>query len=117
MNFPKSKKFKFEIDRIYTVSPSTAGRPDLIAYDIFNSVAYYRAICELNGIRLPHSVRYGIRPETELLNNDNTTVEESDLWENYSNTISGVIDELKPGDKIAIPTLESANEYLRRFGK
>lgn len=117
MNFPQSKKFKFEIDGVYTVTPSTAGRPDLIAYDLFNSVTYYRAICELNAIRLPCSVRFGIRPESELLNNDNITIEEEDMWENYFNNIRGVIDELKPGDKIFIPTLDSANEYLKRFGK
>lgn len=113
MAYPNSRRFEFDIERVYTVRASEAGRPDLIAYDAYGSTIYYRVICEANGIRMPLNMRYGIRPANYMTSG----ITESDVesWDNYSNDGEGSVDSIKAGDKLILPSLENANEYLKRY--
>jgi len=134
MSFPRLIKFKFDIDRTYTVPENRAGKLLLIAYEIFGDVRFYKALAGANNIRLTTGCRVGIRPVEEALRlelqNDgysgeeldnliyekmlNTRVGNSD-WNNYYNTTYGYMSDVTAGLLLLVPTFETAVEYLDKY--
>ncbi len=134
--FPRFKDFQFQLDTTYTIPPVYTGRGDLISIAIYGDYKYYKPLCAYNDINLPYGVRTGIRPleesiRSELrikgLSNDQID-EEVDIyfsnappgsldWNGYSDFFSGYISDLYEGRILAVPTVESCNEWLRRFEK
>lgn len=109
------RDYDFQYETTHIIKEAEVGRPDLIAYNIYGSVLYYAPLCAANGIKSPYSTRFGIRPEIDLLKNDNTTVEEGETWSNYFNQYDGIVDELYVGRMLLVPSTQSANGWILRY--
>lgn len=97
--------FRFEIGSYYEIQVEDVGRIDLIAMRLYNSLNYTVVIRACNRIGMPFFCRSTLRPVTS---------DRGDSWSSYDHSSGGMITELYQGRRLAIPTLASANEFLKR---
>lgn len=134
MKFPRIKEFKFDIEKSYVVPSHFVGRLHKIAFELFGSYKFYKPIASANDIKLTHGLRGGIRPTEIALQNELKQENLSDQefadafiekisvkrinnmdWNNYYDVSYGYLSEVIEGRVLAIPTYNSAVQYLNQF--
>ena len=134
MNFPRIKQFKFNITSVYTVPVQYAGRMDKIAYAIYENIRFYKPLAYANNIILPSGVRYGIRTNTESIENelimkgytgteltaqiafmqDNLRQTDAD-WNYYGDVTFGYMSDVPEGTLLMVPDKTSAITWLTKY--
>jgi hypothetical protein len=102
--------FKFDIASTWEIPADMAGRIDLIAMELYGSVSYTTVIRVANRIGMPFFARDTLRP---VGNSERPT---RDTWVSYGHFTTGMVTELPAGRKLLVPTLSSANAFLRKMG-
>lgn len=134
MQYPRIKKFNFDINGTYVVQGYEVGRLDKIAYKIYGYTNMYKPLAEANEIALRQGYRVGVRKVEDSLRKElsmkglsgnelesefNRLLDEKRInnldWYSYADNSYGMVTDVFEGKVLFIPTFESADKWLKKY--
>lgn len=134
MQYPRIKKFSFDIDGTFTIPGYLVGRLDRVAYELYGATRMYKPLASANNIVLTQGFRIGIRRTTDAIREeliddgftgneleqeyerimDEKRIHDYD-WNSYSDHMYGMASDVYEGRVLVVPTFASCEKWLRQY--